>query len=94
LLEKAGFVDDQDRVWGAKVLHHVSAQIVAHGVGIPLRSSEQALHPVGRCLTCDFRDLPAVLAGTRAEQPVQIAECATPWFHAPEVASNPLMECF
>jgi hypothetical protein len=46
LLQIARLVDDQRRLWVAKVLDHVVAKVVAHLVLVPYRPAQQVLHPV------------------------------------------------
>jgi hypothetical protein len=36
VFEKARFVNNQDRVWIAELLHHVGTEVIADGIGIPV----------------------------------------------------------
>jgi hypothetical protein len=56
------------------VLHHISAQVVAHGVGVPIGGIEQPLHSVWSALADVLGQLPAVLAFNRREQALQISQ--------------------
>ena len=73
----------------AQVLDHVGAQIIAHGVGIPVHAGEEVLHAIGAGIAGGFRQMPAVLARERREQPLQIGPGASARFDAAEPGSNP-----
>ena len=51
---------------------HVSAQVIAHLIGIPAHAGEEVLHPVRRRVARVFSQLPAVLALHRSKQALQI----------------------
>jgi hypothetical protein len=72
LLDEAGLVHHQDRFGIAQVLGDVGAQIVTHGVRVPVGAVEQMLHRVGRRVPHRLSQLPPILAFKGAEQPPQI----------------------
>jgi hypothetical protein len=76
LLQIAGLVDDQRRLWVAKVGDHVVADIVADLVFVPHRPRQEVLHPVGAVVADVFSDRPAVPAGQVRQQPAH--ECPGP----------------
>ena len=78
LLDKAGLIDDQHCICIAQVLCHVVTQNVPRQICIPMRTLEQVLHAVGRGITDELCQLPAVLALDVAQQPLQIAQHAGP----------------
>ena len=47
LLEEARLVDDQHGAVVAQVLHDVGAEVIPHGVRVPARRVQQALHAAG-----------------------------------------------
>ena len=89
LLEKAGLIEHQHGVRIAQVLDYIGAQIIAHGVGIPVHAGQEILHAIGCHVAGGFRQVPAVLALERREQPLQIGPGAAAWFDAAEPGSNP-----
>jgi len=44
--EEARLIDDQYGLRSTEILDHIGAQIVAQGIGIPYRSSQQMLDPI------------------------------------------------
>lgn len=78
--EEASFVDDQDSLTGAEVIENVGAQVVAHLIGVPVSSGEQALDAVGGGFAEAFGDLPAVLAFDGAEESVEVGTSAVALF--------------
>ena len=89
LLEKAGLVEHQHGVRIAEMLDDIGAQVIAHGVGIPVHAGEEILHAIGAGIAGGFRQVPAVLALERREQALQIGPGAAAWFDAAEPGSNP-----
>jgi hypothetical protein len=69
LLEIPGLVDDQRRLWVAKVVDHVVADVVADLVVVPDRSGQQVLHPVRVGVAGVLGDRPAVLSWQVGQQP-------------------------
>ena len=72
LLEKAGFVENQHGGGIIEMLAHIGLQVVADGIGIPLRPRQKVLHAIRRRITSGFGQLPAVLPLDRRQQPTQI----------------------
>jgi hypothetical protein len=60
--DHAGFVDGQHRIVLAQVGQHLLAVGVAHGLGIPLRPTEEVLEGIRISQTGDFGQLPTVFA--------------------------------
>jgi hypothetical protein len=69
LLQIAGLVDDQDPVWVTELVDDDLPQIVSHGVGIPLRPVQQALHRIRPSVSCLLSHLPQVLIARSARSP-------------------------
>jgi hypothetical protein len=88
LLEEARLIDHQDRGRIGQVLAHIRHQIVAHGVHVPARGVQEALHPVGGRLACFLGQLPAILALGVAEQALEIGQRALARLSALEVGHN------
>ena len=80
------------RLMSAEMLKGVSAQIVAHPIGIPDSAGEQALHPIGARFSGVFGQLPAVFARGVTEDCVQKRERTTTWFGPGKARSAPGME--
>ena len=70
LLEKAGLVQDQHAARIAQMLGHIGPQIVADRVRVPAHPAQELLHPVRRPVPGRLRQLPAVLALHRRQQPL------------------------
>jgi len=60
LLDEACLVDDQYPIVIAQVFDHIFAQHIACGIGIPGRTLQQVLHPVGCGFAHPLGQLPAV----------------------------------
>src|SRR5829696_727240 len=73
----------------AEMLDHIGAQIIAHGVGIPVHAREKVLHAIGASIAGGFGQMPAVLALERGEQALQIGPGASARLDATEAGSNP-----
>src|SRR5829696_775542 len=50
LLDEARFIDDEDRTLLTQMLTHIASEIVAHGIGVPVGSTQQVLKAVGRSI--------------------------------------------
>jgi hypothetical protein len=59
-LQKARFIDDQDALGVGQLLFDIAQQIVAYGIGRPLRAPQQVLHAVGGSVPEGLGQLPAV----------------------------------
>jgi hypothetical protein len=94
LLEEAGLVDDERAIGVGQVLHHIGAQIVADGVGVPVGASEQVLDAVGAVVAEVLGHLPAVLALGVAEQPFEIIDGPPTRFGAGEVRAQAVPDTF
>ena len=71
LLDEAGLVQDQHAAGITQMLDHIGPQIVAHRVGIPAHPAQELLHPVRRPIPGRLRQLPAVLALDRRQEPLR-----------------------
>src|SRR5699024_3009430 len=88
LLEEPGFSDYQHAVGIAQLFGGVLGQVVPCRVGIPRRTVEQVVQAVRRGMFCRLRQLPAVLAFDRAEQPKQIVPGMPLSINATKVAAD------
>ena len=75
-LEKPGFVDNEYPVRVAQALSYEGHEVVAHGIGVPVGTVEQALHPLRACFAEVFGKLPAVFALNGGKQGCEIASHA------------------
>jgi hypothetical protein len=87
------YPSDQYCLLIAQLCDHLGAQIIANQSGLPLRPREKVLHPVGRAITCSFRQLPAVLALHRRQQAAQICLCPPARLDPPKARPDPLHHC-
>src|SRR3954453_6850763 len=71
------------------MLHHVGPQVVTDRIGVPAHAGEEVLHPVGRAVARRLRQLPAVLASHRREQPAQVGQRPPAWLDPPEPRGAP-----
>ena len=92
LFGKTRFVDDYNGGLGAKMLKSVSAQIIAHAIGVPDGAGEQALHPIRASFSGVFGQLPAVFARGVTEDAVQKRERTSTRFGPGKARSNPCMQ--
>jgi len=84
LLHEPRLVDDQhSAALVAQVVHDVRAQLVAHGLRVPVGVGEEPLDPLWTRLAQPFGELPAILALHRGQQAVQIPP--HPLAHLPPV---------
>src|SRR5262249_42405436 len=87
--ETSGFIEAQHRVWIAHVLDQIGAQRIADGGHIPSGPPQQRLETVGRRVTVDFRQLPAVFAFHRTEQAPDIRPGVTTGFTPRKMRHEP-----
>jgi hypothetical protein len=71
------------------MLYHVTTQVITDLAGIPPGTIQQPLHPVRRRVPGRLRQLPAVLALQRGQQPHQVQPSLPPRLHPPEPARHP-----
>src|SRR3546814_7053593 len=71
LLQKAGFVDHQNRIVGAERFHHIIAHDIAKRIRIPPAATKDRLLPPRSRITRRLGAHPARLAPLVAKQPVQ-----------------------
>ena len=76
------------------MLDHVRAQIIAHGVSVPDRRIEQALHALGSVLADGFGHLPAILALDPPQEAGQVAAHPRPHLDAPKAMRDALLQAF
>jgi len=69
LFQEPGLVQHQHRLPISQLLEDVAAQLVADGLGLPWRPPQHVLEAIGGGVTAHFRQLPAVLALGRTQQP-------------------------
>jgi hypothetical protein len=96
LLHVPGLVDHQHRLVVVQVLHHVTAHVVADGVGVPLGPPQQVLHAVRGHLSGPFGDGPAVLARQVRQEPEYQPPDPASGFDPREAARDPahqVLEC-
>jgi hypothetical protein len=68
-LQVPGLVHHQHRARVGERVHHVAAQVIADGVGVPHRAGEQMLQTVRGQVAAVLGDRPAVLAVQPGQQP-------------------------
>src|SRR5271154_39739 len=71
LLEKAGLVDDEDRIVICQMLDDIAAHDIAQGIGIPIPATKDRLLPPWTRIASRLRAHPAGLALLIAEQTFQ-----------------------
>ena len=76
LLDEASLVNDQGATFEAEVIFDIIVENVPNTVRVPLRHAQQTLHPIRHFLAGLFRQLPAVLAFRRPQQPLQVIPTA------------------
>jgi len=74
--------DDQHGLRVPQRLSHLGPPIVAEGIGIPLRPSQQMRHPIRGALPMDCGQLPPVFALDRPQQTPKICPPSAPSFMA------------
>jgi hypothetical protein len=92
LLEVAGLVDHQHRTRVTEVVDQVVPDVVADGVLVPDRSSQQVLQAVRRGLAGVLGDRPAVLSWQVSQQPNHQRPGVPPWLHPAKPASDPAQQ--
>src|SRR5215210_6046489 len=91
LLDEARLVDDEDALLARQVFEYVAPQFVAHGVRVPIRSSQQVLDTVWRGVPRDLGQLPTILALGTGEQTAQIIPRPLARFGADEMRREALV---
>ena len=76
---------------GGQIFDHVAPQVIANQVRVPPVVVQQALHPIGSGVASPLRQLLAVLALHRAEQPLQIIQRPTARLRTPEPSRDALV---
>src|SRR5450631_1571935 len=76
LLEKAGLVDDENRIVICQGLDDIVAHDIAQGIGIPIPAAQDRLLPPWTRIASRLRAHPAGLALLVAQQTVQKQACA------------------
>ena len=71
-LEKAGLIEHQHGLRVTEMLNRIGPQVIAHRISIPVHAREKILHAVWCGVTGRFRQVPAVLALERRQQPLEI----------------------
>ncbi len=71
MLQKAGFIDHQNRLGISKSVQGVVPNNIAQGIGIPRGASQNGLLPPRTRISSRFRSHPARLAPFLAQQPVE-----------------------
>jgi hypothetical protein len=92
LLEIAGLVDDQHRLWVAQVLDEIGAHVVADRVVVPHRPSEQVLHPIRARIPGVLGDRPAVLARQVRQQSAHKRPSPPPQIHPTKPSRDPAQQ--
>jgi hypothetical protein len=91
-LPKPAFIDDQDGRLGAEVLQCVGTQVIAHPIGIPHGTCEQALHAVWTPFSGVFSQLPPVFAFGLTQDALQVRQRPTAWLCTSKASSNACMQ--
>ncbi len=92
LFQEAGVIGDQHPVRAAQLLHHVSPDIIAEPVDVPVRPAQQPLHPVRAHLVSPFRQRPPVFPLQARDQPGHILPHPGPRLRPGEPARDPLVQ--
>ncbi len=92
LLQEPGVISDQHPGRPAQLLHHVSPDIVADPVHIPVRPAQQPLHPIRADLACPSGQRPPVLPLQARDQPGHILPHPGPRLRTGEPARDPLVQ--
>jgi hypothetical protein len=83
---------DLDAVLITEALDHVSADVIADPVYVPVRPPQQPLHPVRAGLACLFGERPPVLPLQARDQPGYVPADPGPRLGPGKPARNPLMQ--
>src|SRR5882672_3624118 len=91
LLEKAGLVDDEDRIVICQMLDDIVADNIAQGIGIPIPATKDRLLPPWTRIASCLRAHPTGLALLIAEQTLQKKACVPRNTFLPEQRTYPLL---
>ncbi len=89
LLQESRLIHDQHAIPMAEVLHHIRPQVNTHLPRVPPGVVQQPLHPIRRGVPGRLRQLPAVLALHRSQQPRHIRPRLPPRLDPAEPARHP-----
>jgi hypothetical protein len=89
LLEVTGVVEDQHRPGVTQLVDHIAAHIIADGVGVPHRLTQQPLHPMRCAVSGPLGQLPTGVSVQIRQQPEQEQPCLAAGLHPPEPARDP-----
>jgi site-specific DNA recombinase len=92
LLQEPGVIGDQHPIRLAQLLHHVSPDVIADPVHVPVRPAQQPLHPIRADLAGPFRQRPPVLPLQARDQPGHILPHPGPRLRTGEPAPDPLVQ--
>jgi hypothetical protein len=87
--DDARLIDDQHGLRVTQMLDDIGAQLVAEGIRIPDRPSQQMLDAVRGGVAIDFGELPAVFTLYRAESTPEICPGAPSGFAPGTLGPNP-----
>jgi hypothetical protein len=76
LLEKAGFIDDQNRILVCEMFDHIVTDDVTQRIGIPAAASQNGLLAPGSRIARRLRAHPARFAPLIPQKPIQKQACA------------------
>src|ERR1700747_2383107 len=91
LLEKAGLVDDEDRIVICQMLDDIVAHDIAQGISIPIPATQDCLLPPWTRIASRLRAHPTGLALLIAEQTFQKQACVPRNTFLPEQRTYPLL---
>jgi hypothetical protein len=91
LLEKAGLVDDEDRIVICQMLDDIVAHDIAQGISIPIPATQDCLLPPWTRIASCLRAHPTGLALLIAEQTFQKQACVPRNTFLPEQRTYPLL---
>src|SRR5713101_5171625 len=91
LLEKAGLVDDEDRIVIRQFLDDIVADNIAQGIGIPIPATKDRLLPPWTRIASRLRAHPTGLALLIAEQTFEKQACVPRNAFLPEQRTYPLL---
>jgi len=93
LLDEPGLVDhEHPRSSGAELVQDIAADIVAHAFDVPVRSTQQPLHPIRRQRTGVLGQRPTVLALQPGQQPADIDPGPSPRLRPRETPPDQLRD--
>src|SRR3984893_8841966 len=91
LLEKAGLIDDEDRIVICQMLDDIVAHDIAQGISIPIPATQDRLLPPWTRIASCLRTHPTGLASLIAEQTFQKKACVPRNTFLPEQRTYPLL---